>query len=61
MKETSGEFSMTVVVIVGAIIIVGLLTMLAPTMSDFIENKWKDMVNDAKYNPTDGGGGELES
>lgn len=47
MKETSGEFSMTVVVIVGAILIVGLLTILAPNMSDFIEEKWKSMVNNA--------------
>lgn len=47
MKETSGEFSMTVVVIVGAIIIIGLLTALGPRMSDFIEEKWKSMVNNA--------------
>ena len=30
MKETSGEFSMTVVVITGAIIIVTILTTLVP-------------------------------
>lgn len=47
MKEASGEFSMTVVVIVAAIIIVGILTLLLPNMSDFIEEKWKDMVDSA--------------
>ena len=37
MKETSGEFSMTVVVIVGAIIVVGLLTAMGPYMGNFIK------------------------
>lgn len=45
MKETSGEFSMTVVVIIGAIILVGILTTLLPNMSNFISDKWQDMVN----------------
>lgn len=46
MKETSGEFSMTVVVIIGAILIVGVLTLLVPQMSNFIGDKWQSMVND---------------
>ena len=53
MKETSGEFSMTVVVIIGAIIIVTILTTLVPYMSNFIKDKWIDMTNNAtkvKYN-----------
>ena len=48
MKETSGEFSMTVVVIIGAIILVGILNLLMPRMSNFIERKWQTMVNNAK-------------
>lgn len=47
MKEASGEFSMTVVVIVGAIIIVAILTTLLPYMSNFISDKWTDMTNNA--------------
>lgn len=46
MKETSGEFSMTVVVIIGAILVVGILVTLIPAMSGFINDKWQDMVND---------------
>lgn len=46
MKETSGEFSMTVVVIIGAILIVGVLNLLVPQMSNFIQDKWKNMVNE---------------
>lgn len=49
MKETSGEFSMTVVVIIGAILVVGILVMLVPNMSNFINDKWQDMV-DNQYN-----------
>lgn len=47
LKEASGEFSMTVVVIVAAIIIVGILALLLPNMSNFIQTKWQDMVNAA--------------
>ena len=48
LKETSGEFSMTVVVIVGAIIIVGILTtLLAPTIENTITGQWNEMINDA--------------
>lgn len=47
MKETSGEFSMTVVVIIGAIIVVAILNTMLPTMSNFISEKWKSMVNTA--------------
>lgn len=47
MKETSGEFSMTVVVIIGAILIVTVLTFLVPNMSNFISEKWTSMTNDA--------------
>ena len=46
MKETSGEFSMTVVVIIGAILIVGVLNLLVPQMSNFIQGKWQNMVNE---------------
>ena len=47
MKETSGEFSMTVVVIIGAILIVAFLTTMVTPMGEFIKEKWQDMVNNA--------------
>ena len=50
MKETSGEFSMTVVVIIGAIILVGILSTLVPVMSKFVQEKWEDMTNQAVQN-----------
>lgn len=49
MKETSGEFSMTVVVIIGAILIVAFLTTMVGPMGNFIQEKWQDMVNDAGW------------
>lgn len=52
MKETSGEFSMTVVVIIGAILVVSILVMLVPNMSNFINDKWQDMV-DNQYDKID--------
>lgn len=45
MKESSGELSMTVVVIVAAVILIAILRMLLPNMSNFISDKWKTMVN----------------
>ena len=50
MKETSGEFSMTVVVIIGAIILVGLLSTLMPSMSKLIKEKWDTMIGTAESN-----------
>lgn len=48
MKEASGEFSMTLIVIIGAIIIVGILTtFLKPAATNFIQDKWKDMTSKA--------------
>lgn len=47
MKETSGEFSMTVVVIIGAILIVGFLTTMIGPMGNFIQDRWERMVNEA--------------
>lgn len=44
MKETSGEFSMTVVVIIGAILIVGFLSAIAGPMGDLINDKWHEMI-----------------
>lgn len=49
MKETSGEFSMTVVVIIGAILIVGFLTFMAKPMGNLIYDKWHEMVANTKY------------
>lgn len=47
MKETSGEFSMTVVVIIGAILIVAFLTFMIGPMGNFIKDKWEDMIDKA--------------
>lgn len=47
MKETSGEFSMTVVVIIGAILIVAFLTFMAKPMGNFVYDKWRSMVDEA--------------
>ena len=52
MKETSGEFSMTVVVLIGAILIVAVLTTLVPNMSNFINNKWTNMTENAEKTRT---------
>ena len=45
MKETGGEFSMTVVVIIGAIIIVGILTAIGPRMGQYINDQWNNFTN----------------
>lgn len=53
LKETSGEFSMTVVVIVGAIIVVGLLSAMGPYMGNYIKktwDRWTDSGNAAAQN-----------
>lgn len=47
MKEASGELSMTVIVIVAAVIIIGILSLIVPQMGDFIQQKWQDMINSA--------------
>ena len=47
MKESSGELSMTVVVIVAAVILIAILRALLPGMSNFIRDKWEDMTNKA--------------
>ena len=46
MKESSGEFTGTLLVIVGAIAVVTLLTtVLIPMGRDFIEQKWGQLSN----------------
>lgn len=47
MKETSGEFSMTVVVIIGAIIVVGILTAMGPFMGEYVRNMWDQWTGQA--------------
>ena len=44
MKESSGELSMTVIVIIGAIAIVGLLTWLTPMIKTYIEGQWGEIT-----------------
>lgn len=55
MKETSGEFSMTVVVIIGAIIIVGLLVALGPKMGEYISEQWDGFTNSGNDAAQDAG------
>lgn len=43
MKEATGELSMTVIVIIGAIAIVTILAWLGPKIGDFVENKWSEI------------------
>ena len=46
MKEASGEFSMTLVVIVGAVAIITLLsTVLIPLAQEYIEEKWGEIAD----------------
>lgn len=46
MKETSGEFTMTLVVIVGAIAVVTLLTqVIVPLAQNYITDRWADIDN----------------
>jgi len=45
MKESSGEFSMTIIVIVAAVAILGIVTgILIPRIGDFINDSWNDMT-----------------
>lgn len=52
MKESSGELSMTVVVIVAAVILIAILRMLLPSMSNFISEKWQNMTHAADKDGT---------
>ena len=46
MKDATGELSMTVVVIIAVIAIVGILsTFLIPAMRNYISNSWSKMSN----------------
>lgn len=40
MKEATGELSMTVIVIIGAIAIVAILTWLGPRIGEYVQDKW---------------------
>ena len=43
MKEATGELSMTVIVIVGAIAIVGIVTWLTPRIGNYVSDKWTEI------------------
>ena len=43
MKETTGEFSMTVVTIVAIAVVAGLIAFLAPKVATYIENTWNNV------------------
>lgn len=44
MKEATGELSMTVIVIVGAIALVGIISLLMPNISKYISDKWTEVT-----------------
>jgi len=43
MKEATGELSMTVIVIIGAIAIVGIVAWLRPRITNYVEGAWEDI------------------
>ena len=45
MKEASGELSMTLIVLIGAGLVIGLLTFMWPTIQDFVRNQWGRVVD----------------
>ena len=45
MKEATGELSMTVIVIIGAIAIVGIVSFLIPKIKDYVNNAWTDVTD----------------
>lgn len=44
MKEATGELSMTVIVIVGAIAIVAIVSWLTPRIKNYVEMSWGEVV-----------------
>ena len=40
MKETTAEFSMTTVTIIGIVVIAGLVTLLGPELKEYVINSW---------------------
>lgn len=45
MKEATGELSMTTITIIAIIAIAGILTFLAPMISDFVNKSWRNLSN----------------
>lgn len=46
MKEATGELSMTVIVIIGAIAIVGIVSWLSPRIKNYVEGSWETITGD---------------
>ena len=44
MKEATGELSMTVITIMAIILIAGILSFLVPMAADYVNNTWKELV-----------------
>ena len=44
MKESTGELSMTVITIMAIILIAGILSFLVPMAADYVNNTWKELV-----------------
>ena len=49
MKETTGEFSMTVVTIIAIIAIATLIGLLREPIKDFIEDKWGTLTGNEDF------------
>lgn len=48
MKEATGEFSMTVVVILAVLVIIGVVTVLRKPITEYINNTFQSVAGDAK-------------
>ena len=42
MKESTGEFSMTAIVLIGAIAIAGIVAFLVPNIRNYVRDTWDD-------------------
>ena len=47
MEKTTGELSMTIVVIIGIVAIGGIIALLRDPIIDFIENQWANLGGQA--------------
>ena len=45
MKEATGELSMTVIVIIGAIAVMAIVSFLVPEIKDYVKDKWQGIDN----------------
>ena len=60
MKEASGEVSMTLIVIVAAAVILGIVYALSPTIRNSISNMWGDFTGKTSEGLNKGQSGMLD-